>query len=447
MKKWRDSLDRVLAATGITWKTISPQIVDPNSHVSNQLQALCIKLGCPLRVFMGSEQGVLAANEDSRAWYGRVRERRKNYLTPRLIVPLIDRLIQTGVLSVPSEGYSVVWDDEQKLTPQEQAQVAGALTGAMTGYVSGGGDQFMEPVTYLVEVWGWDRDKAQAAIDSTMEHIKKMQEMQAMMPKQMVDPTTGQPLEQDPETGEYIDPNTGEPLQTDEFGKPVMMGPDGQPIPVQSQSPQEGQGPLAPEAAEQSMMEEQDVGGGEGLPTDSNQLGNDPNLAGAEEVAEDGQSVDEETGFPIDPETGLLQDPESGYLIDRKTGDVLDPETKEVLGNLNQLSTQNPEEQEDVSGGEEDEEGPEIPEEGEPVEGEEGDLAGEIREEISSKTGVPEEEVDEESGLPIDPRTGYVVHPSGIMLDRETGNVYDKQGNVVGNINDEEEEGEDEPLS
>lgn len=376
MKKWRDSLDRILAATGITWRTISPQIVDPNSHVSNQLQAICIKLGCPLRVFMGSEQGVLAASEDAKAWYQRVRERRKNYLTPRLIVPLIDRLIRVGVLPPPEVSYKTKWDDEQKMLPSEQAQVANALTAALATYISGQIDGFIEPVSYLVEIWGWDRERAQAVIDATLEHITRQQEAQALQGDQYTDPMTGQPLEQDPETGQFIDPNTGEPLQQDEFGQPVMIDPQtGQPIPVQKQSPQEQQGPLGAEAQIAQGMQEQQIDpetgepiaqdeeveldeegnpippeqAAEGLPEEVDEEGLEAEDDEAEAVRQmirerkgletpeedvPSEDIDEDTGLPVDPESGYLIDPESGYLLDKETGDLYNPETGESLGNL-----------------------------------------------------------------------------------------------------------------
>jgi hypothetical protein len=435
MKKWRDSLDRVLAATGVTWKTISPQVVDPNSYVQNELTAICIKLACPMRVFMGSEQGVLAASQDAIAWGFRVNERRKNYLTPRLIVPLIDRLINVGVLPAP-ERFVVHWNEEQKLTPGEQAQIAGAMTGAMASYISGQVDQMMEPLTWFVEVCGWERNRAQAAIDATMEHITKQQEQQAMQGQQMIDPMTGQPMEQD-EMGQFIDPNTGEPAQTDEFGKPVVMDPNtGQPMPAQQQSPQESQGPLGAETAEaqqgQGMSPEQEGGA---MPMEGEQ----PQ-----------EGVDPDTGLEVDPATGRLIDPDTGNSIDKETGDVYSPEG-EVLGNLFDQQEQQGDEQE--PGQQDDGEEQEIPQEGELPQQEGGD--GEDYQGVeggpppADGTEDPQQgadnapsDIDPEYGFPIEPGTGYILNPQGYKLDKETGDVYTPDGQLYGNLNDDEEEEE-----
>lgn len=425
MKKWRDSLDRVLAATGVTWRTISPQLVDPNSYVQNELNTICIKLGCPLRVFMGSEMGQLASGQDAYAWAIRVQERRKNYLTPRLIVPLIDRLIQVGVLPAPADGYSVNWNEEQKLTPAEQVNVGAGFTGALATYISGQVDQLIEPVTWLTDVMGWDRDKAQAAIDATMEHILKQQEMQAMQGQQMVDPMTGQPLQQDPETGEYIDPSTGEPMPTDEFGKPMAVDPEtGQPMPAQSMSPQEQQGPLGAEAQEavqdmeQGQEEEPQVDPETGEPISQEQPQGD---------------VDPDTGLPIDPETGYLIDEETGNLVDKESGDVFDQEGN-LLGNIF-------EEQGDEQG-ELGEQGDVAEGQGFPPNGAEAPEQAEIADEGEAGEAEGEQSLPDEQGLEesftTDPATGRLVDSDGYQLDKMTGDIYDPEGNVVGNINGQE---------
>jgi hypothetical protein len=412
MKKWRDSLDRVLAATGVTWRTISPQLIDPNSYVQNHLTAICIKLGCPLRVFMGSEQGVLAASQDSYSWGLRVQERRKNYLTPRLIVPLIDRLITVGVLPAPQESYMVNWNDEQKLTPQEQASIGGAITGAMATYISGQVDQLIEPVTWMTEVLGWNREKAQSVVDATMEHILKQQEQQAMQGQQMIDPMTGQPMQQD-EMGQFIDPNTGEPAPTDEMGKPMVMDPNtGQPMPAQPQSPQESQGPLGAEASEAAQVSQE----------------MDPGVEAPEE-----QMEPEEEELPTDPDSGLMIDEEAGLALDPETGDVYDIETGEVVGNVNddeQYADEFDQEQPDQEDGSELE--TEEPEDG--FEDMEGD------QELGQEDPMEEAQEPEHQ---IDPETGRIVNPeNGYQLDQETGDIYTPEGELWGNINDEDDQEE-----
>jgi hypothetical protein len=76
------------------------------------------------------------------------------YLTPRLIVPFIDRLIQLGVLPQPVEGYKVHWPDLAAMTDQEKASLAESRTRAFAQYVAGDVGNLIHPVDYLVGVHG-----------------------------------------------------------------------------------------------------------------------------------------------------------------------------------------------------------------------------------------------------------------------------------------------------
>lgn len=74
---------------------------DPAPFLDALVNQVCIKLGCPVRVFMGSERGELASSQDDASWNDRLNQRRHGYITPRIIVPFIDRLILLGVLPEP----------------------------------------------------------------------------------------------------------------------------------------------------------------------------------------------------------------------------------------------------------------------------------------------------------------------------------------------------------
>lgn len=99
--RYRNKLQRSLVGIGGGWSTIAPSVVDPTPFIDVQKKAICNQLGCPIRVFDGSERGELASSQDDESWDQRKRERQLNYLTPRVIVPFVDRLIQVGVLPEP----------------------------------------------------------------------------------------------------------------------------------------------------------------------------------------------------------------------------------------------------------------------------------------------------------------------------------------------------------
>lgn len=104
MGNYYANLKRWLLLTGMSAKTLAPAVTDPTSQVQVQIEAICIELGCPVRVFKGSERGELASTQDDSSWNDRIRHRQKTYITPRIIVPFIDRLIALGILPEPKEG-------------------------------------------------------------------------------------------------------------------------------------------------------------------------------------------------------------------------------------------------------------------------------------------------------------------------------------------------------
>jgi len=90
------------------------------------------------------------------------------HITPNIIVPLIDRLIHFGILPEPKEdGYSVIWPDITAPTQMQKVDVGLKITESLTKFVQGGiGDSFMTKVDFLVEVLGFDEEKAQQISDN-----------------------------------------------------------------------------------------------------------------------------------------------------------------------------------------------------------------------------------------------------------------------------------------
>lgn len=101
MENIQNGMQRIWQLTGLSAKTVAPSVVDPTPHIAIQEEAICVQLGCPIRVFKGSERGELASSQDDSSWNDRLRHRQNGYITPRIISPFIDRLIQIGVLPEP----------------------------------------------------------------------------------------------------------------------------------------------------------------------------------------------------------------------------------------------------------------------------------------------------------------------------------------------------------
>lgn len=179
MEQYMNSLQRYTAFVGMSMNSMAPQVVDPTSQIQAQMEAICVQLGIPMRIFMGSERGELASSQDSGTWTDRLRQRQNNYLTPKLIVPFIDRLIRMKVLPEPQPttdpqsgvekcGYSVIWPDVDASSDMEKAQIATAQTQCLANYVSGGIEQIMTFTDYLTQIMGFDDQTAAQLAENAM---------------------------------------------------------------------------------------------------------------------------------------------------------------------------------------------------------------------------------------------------------------------------------------
>ncbi|GIW60139.1 MAG: hypothetical protein KatS3mg087_1205 [Patescibacteria group bacterium] len=166
-----NGLQRALAVTGMSVKTLAPSVVDPSSQIERQIEAICLVLGCPKRIFMGSERGELASSQDKESWELRLMERRLNYITPFLIAPLIDRLIEINVLPEPKEGYKVHWPSPDEMSPIEKVEWSQKVTDVMAKYIAGQVNNLVAPMDFLVKILGFDRDEAMSILETALESM------------------------------------------------------------------------------------------------------------------------------------------------------------------------------------------------------------------------------------------------------------------------------------
>lgn len=175
MERIFSSLQRYIAISGATVKTLPPAVADPTAHITVQLEAICIQLGIPIRVFKGSERGELASSQDDASWNDRLRFRQHTYLTPRLVCPFIDRLIMLGVLPEP-EGYTVEWPDLDSLTDKDKAGIALQRVQAYAAYTAGQPEAVITPLDFLVREMGFTEEEAETIIEAAQKATEEKME-------------------------------------------------------------------------------------------------------------------------------------------------------------------------------------------------------------------------------------------------------------------------------
>lgn len=193
IEQYFSRLQRWFALPGMTANTLSPQVVDPTAHIDAHIEALCIYLDVPKRIFMGSERGELASSQDANRWGLKVHFIQDRFLSPRIISPFINRLIWLGILPVPDkEQYKINWPDISTPTDDEKADLAIKRTQAIATYIGGNVSVLIDPYDYLTRVVGFTEDEANEIISNAnavneddSEIISKLEEVRGMVEQPM----------------------------------------------------------------------------------------------------------------------------------------------------------------------------------------------------------------------------------------------------------------------
>ena len=145
MEKYLHGFQRYLRLQGVDIKELKAQVADPSNHVSVIVDMISAATRIPKRILLGSERGELASSQDERNWMQQIDERRHNLCEAKIIRPFIDRLIEFGVLSKPTEHYTVEWPDLLTPSDKDKAEVGEIRAKALKNYVEAVGAETIVP--------------------------------------------------------------------------------------------------------------------------------------------------------------------------------------------------------------------------------------------------------------------------------------------------------------
>lgn len=174
-EQYINGLQRAMFSSGIQLDPLAPQVVDPTPQMLAQMQQIAMAMRCPLRKLIGNETGERSTTDDTKTWNSQLTNRHNRYITPKMIIPTIDRLINLGVLPTPKKGYRCQWPDTNSLSDQEQATVLLTRTQAYQAYVTGGVEQIIPAMDYMTKFDGMEEEEAQAIIDA----VEEQQQLEA----------------------------------------------------------------------------------------------------------------------------------------------------------------------------------------------------------------------------------------------------------------------------
>lgn len=186
MEQVRNGMQREVFLEGLKANRVAPTVVSPAPQIEAILNHICITLGVPKRIFLGSERGELASSQDSKAWNQRLTGRRNRYITPKLVMPFINRCIKLGILPVPSDKLVTRWDEEADLEPKEKAEVNKVKVQTLVGYAESPDAQgVISEKDFLVKYMDETPESAKELLDNVEEvEPEEVEEEEVTQPTQ-----------------------------------------------------------------------------------------------------------------------------------------------------------------------------------------------------------------------------------------------------------------------
>lgn len=159
IEEYIHGLSRTLRLKGVSIEEIKQQIADPTGNAAIVIDLIACATRIPKRILMGSERGELASSMDEQSWLMTIESRRLQHCEPTIIRPFVDRLITTGILPAPMDGYTVEWPDLMNANDKDVAEVAVKVADAMKKYMESGANEIMPIEVFFEEVLGLSKEK------------------------------------------------------------------------------------------------------------------------------------------------------------------------------------------------------------------------------------------------------------------------------------------------
>lgn len=186
-QEFEDGMRRILAMRGMTATSLGAgnAVADPANNINALLDLISGATGIPKRILTGSERGELASSQDADTWASRIDERQNNYAGPSILMPFVQKMIDTGNVVRPQGRFWVDWPESNALSPKDQAEVGRIRAESLRSYAS------VPNAELIVPPQEFRRDFLQLAPESEFE-IEEPEDIEETTP-----PPEGDPEEDD----------------------------------------------------------------------------------------------------------------------------------------------------------------------------------------------------------------------------------------------------------
>lgn len=158
--EFENNLRRWLTVQGVDIKPLAPQVESPRDHIDAQIMMISIVTGIPKRILTGSERGELASTQDEKVWNSLIKDRMKTFAEPQILRPLLDKLIDCGILNTDKEDYVLTWPKMSAMGEKEKADITKMRSQAISEYLkTPGADMLIPPEIWLRDEFGYTEDQ------------------------------------------------------------------------------------------------------------------------------------------------------------------------------------------------------------------------------------------------------------------------------------------------
>lgn len=122
LERWYYGLEPMLRTQGADVQSLGGEDIDPGPVIDVNVEEISATTGIPQSVLKGNETGERATTQDLKEWYGKVMERRTQFVTPKIVRALLNRLLGFGILDEPVGSYDVEWEPLDEPSEKEIAE-------------------------------------------------------------------------------------------------------------------------------------------------------------------------------------------------------------------------------------------------------------------------------------------------------------------------------------
>jgi len=155
MQNYLNNFEREIS-TPAEINTIDVQVADPMPHLEANYQSISAATDIPKSILTGEDRADTASSDDTRQWHQKVGQIRNNFAGPVILEPLIQRMIDSGILPEPEgDGFHVEWQPLDELSEQDKWDMRQTASKTIKDLSPGGDTSQFGEIGELRQAIGW----------------------------------------------------------------------------------------------------------------------------------------------------------------------------------------------------------------------------------------------------------------------------------------------------